>query len=76
MPAARRDNALQLSTSKDAQERIIIDDDIWEIGGRKFTSFSLAGSKSWISYYPCLTRIALLVTLSLEMYLNQPPYTL
>ena len=31
MPAARRDNALQLSTSKDAQERRRIDDDIWEI---------------------------------------------
>ena len=54
MPAARRDNALQLSTSKDAQERRIIDDDIWEIGG---TSFSMAGSRGRVSCYPIYMAI-------------------
>ena len=60
MAAASRDNALQLSTSKDAQERRIIDDHIWEIGGGgKFTSLS----KSQVSDQNCIVSNKLFVSL-------------
>ena len=68
MPTTSRDNALQLNTSKDAQERRIIDDHIWEIGGSKFTSFS----KSQVSYQNCLVcpLVTNLVVVMVIMMMN------